>query len=604
MKSFVLKFFQKCQKKDWKTHKSNCKLSSQKNSSNLSYLPESQSAAAARSNNFPIRLETNFDSNRREVEKLVETYSYLIPDYAMEYKRKYPRNFEHVSKLIDNRRSSIALFGRIEDGQDVFLDEDFDPEIALKRWGVTEKNKTFCESSLFQFSRNKDLKVGDIWDKPYATETDLGESKFTLKFSEILRNSPNQELFFEFDRHYVFFGYVDFSQLLWGSFQTEKEGVLHFHGYDQAEITIARSFLIYEMMKNKKVKDKTILQVWFSTCWDRETKKDFAKFLEIEVPKIGNELLSKHAQNWKRKKGMKVKFAQDAFLKYQKTCDFILLDNLKSESDRLPLARYLFTGCFFTDENEVCGNCTMFPDWNDDWIKVPNFENFFDSIDVLKVCKSLLPSQTSLVELIAEKTAEKLSELRGFIQNQKILCHLTVKTINTNDKAIASEIKELNPYLIDWSNLPDYWHRFDFLDFAENCSGAETVHHFHTINWVQKTFGALYYDFIKNRKALEEKFRANMSALKQAATMIQVQSPDVVKLIRIPSFKLPSNRFTEFSIITLGKHYLAHALTTRNGQVVKHKKGSLQNQFQIFGSCPSTINCTFWFDEQPLPARK
>ena len=593
--------FQKCQKKDWKTHKKNCKFSSQSNSTNPSSQLVSRSAAAARSNSS---WETIFDSNQmREIEQSMETYSYLIPDYAMEYKQRYPGNFDHVFKLMFERRTCIALFGRIEHGGKAFLDEDFDPKIALKRWGLTLNSK----SSFDQFINREDLKVGDIWDRPvvpYATVTDILGSTFTLNYSDTLRNTPNQELVFDFGRHYVFFGYVDFSQLLWGSFQNEKEGILHFHGYDQAEVTVARSILIYEMLKSSCVKNKTILQVWFSSCWDEETKEDFENFLQTEISKIGNDLLSKHAQNWKRKKTMSIKFAQDAFVEHRRSCDFSPLDNLKSEFDRMAFARYLFTGCIFTRNDEVCGNCTMFPDRNDDWMKVPKFESFFNAIDVLNICKSLTPGHTALVDFIAKTTAQKLSKLRTLIREKKIICHLTVKSITTEDLDIASMIKELNPYLIDWSNLPDYWNRFDFLEFAEKCSGVETVHHFHTVNWVQKTFGALYYDFINNRKTLEEKFRTYMAALKRAAKMIEAASPAAVKFIRMPGFKLPTNRFTELSITTQGKHYLAHSLTTRNGNVVNHINGCLQNQFQIFENSPSTLKCMFSFDEDSLLASK
>ena len=524
------------------------------------------------------------------------TKSHLISNYVEEYQRRYPDEMGHVIKLTYEQVIAISIFGTIDEGGNAFADEDFAPERLSQRWHVTDMK------SFEKFITRKGLKSGDIWEKPilpYLTEIDLKGSTRILNHVQILRNTPNKQLIFDFGRNYVFVGYVDISQLLWGAFRNEHEGLLRFYGYDQAEVTVARSILIYEMMKigQTEVSDKTILQVWFSSCWDKETKEEFEKFIQLKVPNIGNDLLTKYAQCWNRKKGMTVEFAQDAFVEHLRSCDYIPLNNLKAEGDRMAFARYLFTGCIFTKEDVVCGNCTMFPDSTDSWKKT-KFEDFFHTIDMFQFTSVLKSSDKSLINVVTSKTAKNFENLRGFIREGKLVCHLAVKSIDTNDTKCASEIKKLNPFLIGWSNVPDYWHRYDFIDFAQKCSGPETLHHFHTMNWVQKMFGASFYDYIDQRPVLEEMFRNYRKGLSASAGMAKYLMPNVERLIRIPQFKLPTNLFSELAVEMFGDKYLKYAMTDRNGRVLNHFKGQFDAFVQVFGDCSTTMQCAFSFDDE------
>ena len=173
------------------------------------------------------------------------------------------------------------------------------------------------------------------------------------------------------DRTHVSFGYVDLCQLLWADYSIPFEGKLHIYGYDQAEVSVARSVLIYEMMKRPKteVSDKTILQIWFSSCWDQDTQREFYSFLDKHVPNINNSLLSKFAPVWEKKRELTVEEAQKAFTDQIQGVHSEALLNLNVRADRVAFARYLFTGCIFVDEgcDPVCGNVTMFPSCDENW---------------------------------------------------------------------------------------------------------------------------------------------------------------------------------------------------------------------------------------------
>ena len=145
------------------------------------------------------------------------------------------------------------------------------------------------------------LKIGDVWEaKPKAYgHSSSGRASLNMKMCQSFRNTPSHELLFEFGRTYVGLGYVDLSQLIWGRF-IDGKGPLQYYGYDMAEGSVARSLLIWEMLKApaNQVRDKTILQVWFSSCWDKQTKHQFDTITGKLIEKCDNALLNKYVQIW------------------------------------------------------------------------------------------------------------------------------------------------------------------------------------------------------------------------------------------------------------------------------------------------------------------
>ena len=516
----------------------------------------------------------------------------FIPDYPTEYQEEYPDHIQYTDKMALEQVDFFNRFGKTNG--DAFFDDDFDPKLLSKRWNVSDTQ------SLSQFLAWKDFDDGDIWETRTLTYlTTLQGTKGIVDNVHILRNTPSTNVVFEFGRNYVFIGYVDLSQLLWGSYRNKNDAVIHFYGYDQAEVTVARSILIYEMMrtKNSEVSDKTILQVWFSSCWDIETQQDFKTFLQTNVPNLHNDLLNKYAHNWKRKMNMTTEFAQSAFAQPLTKHDFAPMSNLKLKADRIAFGHYCLTGCIFTEGVVVCGNCTMFPDADDNWMKIRS-EMFYNAIDMTQIASKLTESDTSLIKFIASQTHKKLSELRGFVQNGKIKCHLSVKTVETNDFRFAGDVKKLEPHVIDWSNVPDFWPRFDFIDFAESCSGLKTLHHFHTMNWPRIVYGASYLDYWDRRQLLETIFRSKIEKLNVIANKVKIMLPNIDRLIQLPLFKMPETTLSSRAADKFGGKYLKYFMTDRNGKVLNHFREKHEIFWDIFLELAChTMICAFSFDD-------
>ena len=128
----------------------------------------------------------------------------------------------------------------------------------------------------------------------------------------------------------------------------------------------------------------------------------------------------------------------------------------------------------------------MLPLRDDNWVR--QFESVFTGIHLSKVDHET----DSLIDNILFYIKYKLMSFRTLVQNDKIECSLNVKILDVEDTAFAKQLRELNPFGIEWSNLPDFMNRLQFLEFAKMCSSPDTIHFFHSLNWTDHVFGARY----------------------------------------------------------------------------------------------------------------
>merc|ERR1712226_1172021 len=164
---------------------------------------------------------------------------YNIPDAGYEYEKVYPTETKRIAELRMHHSMNNIEFAMIENGGQAFQDEDFTTERQIQRWRVRGPQDTRALSKFLSGARE-----GDIYERdpiPYAHCSD--GTKWI--FNQILRNTTSQHIIFEFGRTYVGFVYVDLCQLMWGAFRGEDSSPLKFFGYDQAEVTVARSLLIF-----------------------------------------------------------------------------------------------------------------------------------------------------------------------------------------------------------------------------------------------------------------------------------------------------------------------------------------------------------------------
>ena len=101
---------------------------------------------------------------------------------------------------------------------------------------------------------------------------------------QTMRNTSIANQVYEFGKTYVGIGFVDLFQIAWGSYKdsSSSNNNLTFYGYDSSRVTTLRSKIIYSVMQNyeeKEISTESLLQIWFSSCWDLETSNAFDKIL-------------------------------------------------------------------------------------------------------------------------------------------------------------------------------------------------------------------------------------------------------------------------------------------------------------------------------------
>ena len=101
---------------------------------------------------------------------------------------------------------------------------------------------------------------------------------------------------------------------------------------------------------------------------------------------------------------------------------------------------------------------------------------------------------------IEKKFISNLNNLRKHVKENQIKITLSVANISADNKAVLSEIKRLEPMLIDWSNIPDYFTIPDFFSVARRCSTEKTKHSFHMMNWMHFVFGSNLADYVPFRE--------------------------------------------------------------------------------------------------------
>ena len=96
--------------------------------------------------------------------------------------------------------------------------------------------------------------------------------------------------------------------------------------------------------------------------------------------------------------------------------------------------------------------------------KTPD-ENFFYFFDI--------PSNTSFEYMDSLKLSVdkfmigKMEMLKKMVSKEKLVMTFEHGFVSRKNSELIAKIKNLNPYTIDWSNIPDYLTREDFLAIAK-----------------------------------------------------------------------------------------------------------------------------------------
>ncbi|CAB5308274.1 unnamed protein product [Rhizophagus irregularis] len=476
----------KCQKKDWKEHRKVCGTVGTE-----LIIPTSSSSSEMR----------EFISDLIS-DDVVENFN--VPDFEQEYAIKYPHEKMHI-QFLNSAQSSIEylqLIGR-------FIDHDPDepdPKYIMNRWNE------FSEVLINFLTTPR--KIGDIFTGKMKSQYLGGKDVAAQSFSSMSKLS----LTYDQGKVHIAVGFVDLDLLLQAEITQNMNFIEQpnkFIGYEGSVYAVAKTNVIKEMMV-KKVPIRSIIEVWFSSVWTMETLKYFEKAVKSvlqfgDAPNDGppnptkKELHPKVRSlisHW-NKSIRSPKSHQEAHKLWTKTFIsednvFFIVANLVEPRDRVQVARHILTGEFPLMDDQppknLIASITMFNCNNG---ILPHSSNEFmlqmmpmDTILSKNQRKeiSFLNAIYNFLENAIIKVCNWLSPLEG--QAGKIEIYLHFQPVTNDNSALLASIRQLDPWIMSWSNICDYFYVHDFHKMLRACSGNDTIHIMTSIDWFKEVFGA------------------------------------------------------------------------------------------------------------------
>ncbi|XP_057300827.1 uncharacterized protein LOC130635505 isoform X1 [Hydractinia symbiolongicarpus] len=458
-----------CQKNHWKQHKTKCISQNQEKKPGQIQCGREDELSAEN-----LRKALKYFMTLPSEPKYLKEFP--IPNFLSEYRQTYPNDVHcFMLEAIYDRHKT---FGEIE------------LSLNNMEWSIDLLVKKFhaLSTDLFQFLAGKPP-PGEIFKNRHYTN-------YPKNMYQLYRNTPVKEKKFEFGKTYVFIGYVDLLQLVMGVFTGDAGKKAAFFGFDMSEICVARSLIVYEMMKMQSSLD-SILEVWFSTGWSKDTLKTFKNACtrvitsSKQTPNV-RDLIS----HWRHA----TITLKEAVSRWQA----VLLQNdpmgavssLLKKQDRIDFCRYELTGQIFGQLELQChGNVSMFSMTSPFKHYNLQYGPFLQSFNFSKN----FHYDGNLFRSLEIYYKSKLQALVKLVAEGKVECTLRVMTVQLENKDAIEHIQSLGPDHINWNNVADFMRKESFFNLAYACSTKKTTHSMHFLNWSTIVCGTHILEYDGNR---------------------------------------------------------------------------------------------------------
>lgn len=378
-------------------------------------------------------------------------------------------------------------------------------------------------------------------------------------FRHSFSNQPYRKEALHLGTTHVAAGFVDLGLL----FATElhdppanRSGPLHFVGVELSSYAVAKTHVIWEMMKQtppdvtlREDHLRSIMQVWFSATWGQGTERAVKNALDalISSDRTYHPSVSEIFRHWADAPTLALSQAREEVAKAT-TNARSAIGHLLKKHDRIAVAQYELARDFGVDSKPVCGNTLMF-DCPDGTPPLEMDENVFSAfnwnsiIDLMKSSRSKM----TVVEAAETYALANISKVALWATSQKV----TVELFCAGVQDMIKEIALRKPWTMSWSNLCDYCDYTEFHRMARSCSPhGDTIHFGYSMNWVLIVYGVNIIDF-SGRQFAELRASLLESGNKSAKECYQLLGWD--QYLRLPPPTNPINTSSHFGLEPL--HY-------------------------------------------------
>jgi hypothetical protein len=185
-----------------------------------------------------------------------------------EYKNKFPHETSQIRRIEKEESEYKNSLERRRLNTFAFLDEEITSETFDKRWeNVSEQYKYHLDKILS--CQDFPLDALSIPITPLESSTD--------KCFQTMRTTTMPLNVKYIGSTIIHFESANIIQALWGDYSKVNETATAFYFYNKNAVTCLRNKLIYHLMNLEftTVTTKSILQICFSSCWDKVTLDSF-----------------------------------------------------------------------------------------------------------------------------------------------------------------------------------------------------------------------------------------------------------------------------------------------------------------------------------------
>jgi hypothetical protein len=374
---------------------------------------------------------------------------------------------------------------------------------------------------------------GDIFPQTMHPYTTLTRHSFS--------NQAYRKEFLFLGTTHVAVGFVDLGILFaatLGNAPSAKNGPLHFIGIDMSSYAVAKSLVIWEMLKDTPTKAighdrhcQAIMQVWYSATWRKVTdvivKSALTRLLRSSLQKTFDPKVAAILEHWSKSSDVPLK---EVRLQWSKNRAFDGSDiaHMERKEDMIAMARYELTGDFGVGHHAWTGNILMF-NCPDGTPPLQPDESVFSAFGFHELAP-LLSSRKDIIQAAEEYALAHISKLAEWARDGLVTAEFICAKVEDMVKEIAVE----RPWTMSWSNVIDYIDHADFHRLARTCSRhGNTIHFAYSMNWSEDVFGACIMDYLGKDKECT-KARSDIVDLANKSAEFQYTSLGWDKYLRLP----------------------------------------------------------------------
>ncbi|GBB96643.1 hypothetical protein RclHR1_00280035 [Rhizophagus clarus] len=361
--------------------------------------------------------------------------------------------------------------------------------------------------------------MGDIFTKKTKDPYILSGGEYAQSFSTM----PKRNLSFDQGKVHVAVGFVDLDFLLRARIVKTMNSVEKpnkFIGYEGSVYAVAKTNVIKEMMIGK-APIRSIIEVWFSSVWTMDALKHFEDAVK-KVLQYGNAPKDDPPNPTKNELHPRVRSLishwnesiksprsrQEAHKLWKGIFDhndavFSVVANLVESRDRVQVARNILTGEFplMDDQHQknLIASITMF-NCNDQISPHTTSEFMFEMMPLDHFLPKNHRETTPFLKAIYNFLEESITKICKWLsppaeKTESIEIYLHFQFVTNDNSALQASIRQLEPWIMSWSNICDYFYAHDFHKLLRACSGKDTVHLIISRNWIAETVGAHIMDY-------------------------------------------------------------------------------------------------------------